>query len=90
MRSTSDEISADSSLHHAETVGESAKLIFSLTGGTIRHCQITGGAYSIVMNQGANPSIDVVNALFGEVVAEPTWSNMQPSAAPEPELPVDY
>ncbi|MFC1482530.1 hypothetical protein ACFL51_01860 [Myxococcota bacterium] len=66
---------------------ELAGILYYLAGGTVSGSQITGGQYTVVMNQGANPVIQDDNDLSGSLESEPTWSNMEPAPAPEPILP---
>ncbi|MFC1482617.1 hypothetical protein ACFL51_02305, partial [Myxococcota bacterium] len=68
---------------------ELAGILYYLAGGTVSRSQVTGGQYSIVMNQGANPVIEDDNDLSGTIESEPSWSNMDPAPAPEPLLPVE-
>ncbi|MFC1482613.1 hypothetical protein ACFL51_02285, partial [Myxococcota bacterium] len=66
-----------------------AGVFYYLAGGTVRGSQITGGQYTVVMNQGANPTIQEDNDLSGSVESEPTWVNMDPAPAPPPLLPIE-
>ncbi|MFC1482269.1 hypothetical protein ACFL51_00530 [Myxococcota bacterium] len=68
---------------------ELAGILYYLAGGTVTSSQITGGQYTVVMNQGANPIIQDDNDLSGSIESEPTWSNMDPAPAPEPALPFE-
>ncbi|MFC1482267.1 right-handed parallel beta-helix repeat-containing protein [Myxococcota bacterium] len=65
-----------------------AGILYYLAGGTVSGSQISGGQYTVVMNQGANPVIQDDNELSGSIESEPEWSNMDPSPAPEPVLPI--
>ncbi|MFC1482526.1 hypothetical protein ACFL51_01840, partial [Myxococcota bacterium] len=64
-----------------------AGILYVLAGGTVSGSQITGGQYTIVMNQGANPVIQDDNDLSGNIESEPAWVTMNPAPAPEPLLP---
>ncbi|MFC1482578.1 hypothetical protein ACFL51_02110 [Myxococcota bacterium] len=66
---------------------EIAGILYYLAGGTVSGSRITGGQYTIVMNQGANPVIQDDNDLSGSIESDPTWANMDPAPVPEPLLP---
>ncbi|MFC1482268.1 DUF1565 domain-containing protein [Myxococcota bacterium] len=66
-----------------------AGILYYMAGGTVAGTQISGGQYTIVMNQGANPVIQDDNDLSGSIESDPEWSNMDPAPAPEPLLPID-
>ncbi|MFC1482265.1 hypothetical protein ACFL51_00510 [Myxococcota bacterium] len=66
-----------------------AGILYYLAGGTVSGSQVSGGQYTIVMNQGANPIIMDDNDLSGSIESEPEWSSMEPSPTPAPAIPAD-
>ncbi|MFC1482264.1 hypothetical protein ACFL51_00505, partial [Myxococcota bacterium] len=76
---------SDSLIQDAELAG----ILYYLAGGTVSGSQITGGQYTVVMNQGANPVIQDDNDLSGSIESEPEWASMDPAPAPGPVPPAD-
>ncbi|MFC1482602.1 hypothetical protein ACFL51_02230, partial [Myxococcota bacterium] len=66
-----------------------AGLLYYLAEGTVSGSQITGGQFTVVMNQGANPIIQDDNDLSGTIESEPTWANRDPAPTPPPATPAD-
>ncbi|MFH2010357.1 MAG: hypothetical protein ABI333_27410 [bacterium] len=57
--------------------------------GTLTGTVVSGAEYSVIMNEGSSPTIGRGNDLSGTVEDEPTWANLFPSPAPEPNLPYE-
>ncbi len=64
-----------------------AGVFYYRSAGNLSGSVISGGEYSVVMNENSSPTISKDNELTGSVSDEPTWVNMYPSPAPTPAEP---
>ncbi|MFC1482174.1 right-handed parallel beta-helix repeat-containing protein [Myxococcota bacterium] len=61
-----------------------AGILYSSAGGTVSGSQITGGAFTVAMNQDATPVVSDDNGLWGAMESEPIVTILEPSPAPDP------
>jgi hypothetical protein len=61
-----------------------AGVLFYRSQGMLRGSVVSGGEYSVVMNEGSSPMIEEDNDLSGSVSNDPRWAALRPSPAPPP------
>jgi hypothetical protein len=65
-----------------------AGILYYLSTGTLHGSIVSGGEYSVLMNEGSSPTILEGNDLSGTRSDEPRWISQVPSPAPPPAVPV--
>lgn len=76
--------------HVSECTIRDAKLVGVLyyrSKGMLSGSVVSGGEYSVAMNEGSSPTIGQDNQLSGTVRDDPQWVSLYPSPAPPPATP---
>lgn len=81
---------ASPTFHVRECAIRDAKLagvLYVQSGGLLSGSVVSGGEYSVAMNEGSSPTIGMDNQLSGIVKDSPQWVSLTPSPAPPPATP---
>ncbi|MFH2005632.1 MAG: right-handed parallel beta-helix repeat-containing protein [bacterium] len=66
-----------------------AGILFHQASGVVSNTRISGGDFPVVLSTGADANILDNNVLVGNLANEPTWTTVEPAAAPPPDEPVN-
>ena len=69
--------------------GRLAGVFYHLSRGLLTRSVVSGGEYSVAMNEGSLPSIDMSNLLSGTIEDKPLSVSLVPAPAPMPAEPME-